>query len=68
MLQSPESIQRINYLRGQSRIRELTNEELMEAITLMRQGRVGAAVASGKARASKAPVDTEAMLGDLLKL
>lgn len=65
MQQSPEVIQRINYLRTQSRMRELSQEELREAIALMRQGRVGAAATSEKSRAKKAPINSDDLLNQL---
>lgn len=68
MLQPANVIQRIAELRSAARTRELSNEELREALSLMRQGRVGAAQASATSKAKKAPVDADALLGELANL
>lgn len=43
----------------------LSQDELRDAIKLLREDRVRAAVTSTKSRAKKAPVDSDAMLGEL---
>lgn len=45
---------------------ELSTEELREALKLLRQHRVSASAASAGARAAKAPVDTAAILRNLM--
>lgn len=43
----------------------LPDAELRQWIALVRQGRMGAAISSSKARAKKAPVDMAAMMSEL---
>lgn len=48
---------------------ELTDEELREALVLLRRGRESAAIASSKSKAAKAaaaPIDTDALLSQML--
>lgn len=53
MAQSPEVIQRLAELRQKSRDNTLTMEEMREAITLLRNDRVGAHAVSARAKATK---------------
>lgn len=70
---TPEQTLRIQQLRQKSLTPEgLTLEEKREAVTLMRKGRTGAQIAAVRSRtakaAAKAPVDTAALLQQLLPL
>lgn len=79
MALSQESIARIHALRNKAQSTPLTDEELREAILLIRSDRVGAAVASAASKqrksAAKTPVDVGSLLagfaadgqGDLLQ-
>ena len=69
MSQSPQVIARINELRSMSLQRELTMEEMQEAVRLIRGDRKGAQVASTASRAkkaaAKAPIDVQNVLDNL---
>lgn len=61
-------IEKIAMLRAKARENTLTPDEMKEAIQLLRQGRVAAAGTSAKSKAtkaSKAPVNSEALLNEL---
>ena len=69
MALSQESMQRIHALRNAALSRELSDDELREAITIMRQDRIGAAVVSATAKtratAAKTPVNVDDLLSRL---
>lgn len=66
---SPQESARIQQLRAKALRNELTLEEVREGLEMLRQGRVAAADASAKSKtkkaASKAPVDSDQLLGEL---
>lgn len=66
---SPQDSARIQQLRLKALQGTMTLEEVKEGIALLRQGRVQAAETSAKSKsrsaASKAPVDSDALLGEL---
>lgn len=51
--------------RAKAKAGTLTFEEYKEVIALMREGRVGAHIASAKSKAAAAPVNTEDLLKSL---
>lgn len=67
---SPEDSARIELLRRKAIDGTITIEEQREAITMLRQGRVGAQIGSTTSRTkkaeAKAPVDTGALLRGLM--
>lgn len=71
MAQSSEVQARIQLLRQKSRDGTLSLEEMREAITLMRQDRVGASAVSAKAKErksaskAKASINSDDLLGEL---
>jgi hypothetical protein len=69
---SPENSAKIQAWRQASREGTLSQDQLREAITLIREGRVGASTTSSKARtasatsrAKKAPVNSDSLLDEL---
>jgi hypothetical protein len=62
---SPETDARIAQLRAIRQERPLTTEENIEAIRLIREGRVGASYASAGAKAAKAKPDPQAVMDKL---
>ena len=63
-----ETQAQISIWRAKALAGTLTHEEMREAITLLRQERVGAAktsAASRERKAAKAPVDADALLNEL---
>jgi hypothetical protein len=68
MAQSPEVQAKIQLLRQKSRDGTLTQDEMREAIILMREGRVAASATSAKAKSrksSKASVNSDDLLNEL---
>lgn len=67
MIQSPELQAKIALWRHRAATGEITIPELIEAMTVLRQSRSAAQAASSasKARAKKAPVDTESLKAGL---
>jgi len=67
MLQPPETIARIQFLRQKAAAGQLTPDETREVLNLMRQGRVAAANTSAKARSAKAKpqVNSQDLLDEL---
>lgn len=69
MIPDPQLAARIAEWNQRAIAGTLTREEMKEAIILMRQGRVSAAVASEKSKASKSkapPPDADDMLAELM--
>lgn len=68
-MQSPELLTKIAVLRQKSRDGTITLEEMREGIALLRETRVGASIASAKARTTKAATAKAAAINsdDLLK-
>lgn len=65
MALSLEAQTKIQAYRQKAREGKLTQEELQEAIKILREDRVAAAQTSAKSRASKAPVNSDALLDEL---
>lgn len=64
---STENInERLAILRQKSRDNTITQEEIREAIVLMREGRVGAAATSAKSRSAKSKAKEGVNSDDLL--
>lgn len=63
------SIQKLAILREKSRNNTITQEEMREAIALMREGRVAAAATSAKAKSTKSAATAKKNINsdDLLK-
>lgn len=61
----PETSAKIQLYRQKSLDGTLTQDEMREAIGLLRQGRAAAAATSAKSRSKKAPVDSGALLDQL---
>jgi hypothetical protein len=65
---SPQESARIQILRAKVNANTISPEELREGMALLAQARAGAHVVSAKskaAKAPKAPVDSNALLGEL---
>lgn len=62
---TPEVQAKIQIWRERARAGTLTQDEMREAIVVLRQDRVRASAVSATARKRKAPVDAEALLGEL---
>jgi ribosomal protein L12E/L44/L45/RPP1/RPP2 len=66
---TPEISAKIAEWRIKAALNQLTPDEMREAIRVLREGRVAASHASAGAKAkksaAKAPVDSEALLGEL---
>lgn len=69
---TPEVQSRISTLRAKALANTLTREEMKEAVILLRQGRSSAVAASAagktRAKASRAPVNVDAQLDELMKM
>lgn len=63
---SPEAMIRLQELRNKARQGNISLEELRESIKLMREDRVTAAETSAKKKSAAAPVDVQALLGQLM--
>ena len=70
---TPEQQMRFSTLRAKARAGELTMEEQREAIAILREDRIGASVASSRARtakatgAAKAAINSDDLLAELEK-
>lgn len=62
---TPETSAKLQIWREKALAGTLTQDELRDAIILLREDRVRAAAVSTKSKAKKAPVDADAMLGEL---
>ena len=62
----PELQEKINGWVASAKAGTMTKEELKAALAYLREGRTSAAGVSAKSRASKAPVDAEALLKEFL--
>jgi hypothetical protein len=62
---SAETTARLDHFRSLAQQRDLTAEESREVIALIRQDRVTASAVSAKSKASKAPIDGNAVLAKL---
>lgn len=65
MTVSLETQQRVAELRQKAREGTMTLEDTKEAIAFLRQERLAMPAASTKSRAKKAPINTDALLGEL---
>lgn len=57
--------ERIAIWRAKQAAGQLTIEEMREIVEALRQGRLTASASSAKSRASKAPIDADALLDSL---
>lgn len=65
MTVSLETQQRVAELRQKAREGTMTLEDTKEAIAFLRQERLAMPAASTKSRTKKAPINTDALLGEL---
>lgn len=62
---TPETSAKLQLWRQKAIDGTLTKEEMRDAIILLREDRVRAAAVSTKSKVKKAPIDTDALLGEL---
>lgn len=65
MIPTPELSQKVAQWRAKAADGSITPEELQEAVLVLRQSRISAYQNSTKPKASKAPINTDALLDSL---